>query len=62
MKHYGDVGKINGSKIEPVDIITFGAPCQDLSVNVLTALTKYERLAPVKRQNQQREVLCDLPG
>lgn len=32
MKHYGDVGKINGSKIEPVDIITFGSPCQDMSV------------------------------
>ena len=32
MKHLGDVTKINGSKIEPVDVITFGSPCQDLSV------------------------------
>ena len=32
MKHYGDVSKISGSQIEPVDIITFGSPCQDLSV------------------------------
>jgi len=32
MKHYGDVSKINGSEIEPVDIITFGSPCQDMSV------------------------------
>lgn len=32
MKHLGDVTKINGAKIEPVDIITFGSPCQDLSV------------------------------
>lgn len=32
MKHYGDVSKINGAEVEPVDIITFGAPCQDLSV------------------------------
>lgn len=32
MKHYGDVSKINGSKVEPVDVITFGSPCQDLSV------------------------------
>lgn len=32
MKHYGDISKIDGSKIEPVDIITFGSPCQDLSV------------------------------
>jgi len=32
MKHLGDVSKINGAEIEPVDIITFGSPCQDLSV------------------------------
>lgn len=32
MKHLGDVSKINGSEITPVDIITFGSPCQDLSV------------------------------
>ena len=32
MKQLGDVTKINGGEIEPVDIITFGSPCQDLSV------------------------------
>ena len=32
MKHYGDVSKIKGDEVEPVDIITFGSPCQDLSV------------------------------
>ncbi|PWM78642.1 MAG: DNA (cytosine-5-)-methyltransferase [Phascolarctobacterium sp.] len=32
MCHLGDVSKINGAEIEPVDIITFGSPCQDLSV------------------------------
>ncbi len=32
MKHYGDVNKINGAEVGPVDIITFGSPCQDLSV------------------------------
>ena len=32
MKHLGSVTKINGAEIEPVDIITFGSPCQDLSV------------------------------
>ena len=31
MEHLGDVKKINGAEIEPVDIITFGSPCQDLS-------------------------------
>lgn len=32
MKHLGDITKIDGAEIEPVDIITFGSPCQDLSV------------------------------
>lgn len=32
MKHYGDICKINGAEIEPVDVITGGSPCQDLSV------------------------------
>lgn len=32
MKHLGDITKINGADIESVDVITFGAPCQDLSV------------------------------
>ena len=32
LKHYGDVSKMNGAKIEPVDIITFGSPCQDMSI------------------------------
>lgn len=32
MKHLGDISKINGAEIEPVDIITFGSPCQDLSM------------------------------
>ena len=32
MKHYGDVSKLDGAKIEPVDIITFGSPCQDMSI------------------------------
>lgn len=32
MKHYGDVSKLNGAEVPPVDIITFGSPCQDMSV------------------------------
>ncbi len=32
MKQLGDVTKINGAEVEPVDVITFGSPCQDLSV------------------------------
>ena len=32
MKHYGNISAMDGGKIEPVDIITFGSPCQDMSV------------------------------
>ena len=32
VKHYGNVSDIDGGEIEPVDIITFGSPCQDMSV------------------------------
>lgn len=32
MKHLGDITKIRGDKIEPVDCITFGSPCQGLSM------------------------------
>ena len=32
MEHLGDIYKINGGDIEPVDIISFGSPCQDMSV------------------------------
>ena len=32
MKHYGDISTLKGSELEPVDIITFGSPCQDMSV------------------------------
>nr|DAV46939.1 MAG TPA: Cytosine specific methyltransferase [Caudoviricetes sp.] len=31
MKHLGDITQIRGSGIEPVDCITGGSPCQDLS-------------------------------
>lgn len=32
MKHYGDISKLNGTDLPPVDIITFGSPCTDMSV------------------------------
>jgi DNA (cytosine-5)-methyltransferase 1 len=37
MCHLGDITKINGGDIEPVDIISFGSPCQDLSISGLRA-------------------------
>jgi DNA (cytosine-5)-methyltransferase 1 len=33
MRHLGDIREINGGKIEPVEIISFGSPCQDLSIS-----------------------------
>ena len=32
MEHVGDITKLHGGNLPPVDIITFGSPCQDLSV------------------------------
>lgn len=32
MKHYGNINELSGKEIEPVDIITFGSPCQDMSL------------------------------
>lgn len=32
MTHLGNISEISGAEIEPVDIITFGSPCQDMSV------------------------------
>jgi DNA (cytosine-5)-methyltransferase 1 len=32
MKHLLNVCNISGAEVEPVDIITFGSPCQDMSV------------------------------
>lgn len=42
MKHLGDISKINGAEVEPVDIITFGSPFQDLSVAGKRAGLKHE--------------------
>lgn len=32
MVHLGDITKMGGHTIPPVDVITFGSPCQDLSI------------------------------
>ena len=42
MKHLGSVTDINGGEIEPVDVVTFGSPCQDLSVAGKRAGLKHE--------------------
>ena len=42
MKHLGSVTDVHGDKIEPVDVIAFGSPCQDLSVAGKRAGLKHE--------------------
>lgn len=42
MKHYLNVCDVNGATVEPVDVITFGSPCQDLSVAGKRAGLKHE--------------------
>ena len=32
VKHYGDISAMHGGEVEPVDVITFGSPCQDMSI------------------------------
>ena len=32
MRHLGDVTRVHGGEIEPVDVVTFGSPCQDMSI------------------------------
>ena len=34
VKHYGDITTLDGHELEPVDIITFGSPCTDMSIAV----------------------------
>ena len=43
MKHLGDITKINGAEIDPVDIICGGSPCQGLSVAGVKKGLKDER-------------------
>lgn len=42
MNHLGSITDVHGGDIEPVDIITFGSPCQDLSVAGKRAGLKHE--------------------
>lgn len=44
MRHLGSVTEIDGAKIEPVDIATFGSPCQDMSIAGKRDGLKHEEL------------------
>ena len=50
VRHYGDVSKLSGADLEPVDIITFGSPCFPEGTLILTALP----IGEDGRQSQQR--------
>lgn len=44
MRHLGNVSEISGAEAEPVDVITFGSPCQDMSIAGKRAGIKHEGL------------------
>lgn len=44
MKHLGNVTEINGAEIYPVDIVSFGSPCQDMSVAGKRAGLKHDEM------------------
>lgn len=46
MKHLGDVSKVKGGEIEPVDIITFGSPCHTISTDSRNYIVR--RLTPTE--------------
>ncbi len=48
VKHLGDINGIHGDGIEPVDIITFGSPCTDMSVAGKQSSLFYEAIRIIK--------------
>ena len=51
MVHLGDITKVDGGKIPPVYIITFGSPCQNLSlIGNRSGPVSYTHLDVYKRQ------------
>lgn len=66
MKHYGDITKIDATKIEPVDCIIGGSPCQDLSCAGLRKGIQgersglfFEQIRIVKEMRKQNEIRTD---
>lgn len=62
MKHLGDITQISGTEIEPVDIITFGSPCQDLSVAGKRAGIQGERSGLYKVWDEHGQQLAGYKG
>ena len=69
VKHYGDVNSIRGDEVEPVDIITFGSPCQNLSQSLWHLMPKWlfpsvasvERPAALSSRPCARVMLAGMP-
>ena len=41
MKHYGDIHSLHGGELEPVDVITFGSPCQNYAEEIVIPKLSY---------------------
>lgn len=57
MVHLGDITKMNGAEIEPVDVITFGSPCQNYAE---FGITRTSRLPGMVRVLLVRSLLYSL--
>ena len=42
MQHLGSITEIDGGKIPPVDIISFGSPCQDYAEEIVIPKLPYQ--------------------
>jgi DNA (cytosine-5)-methyltransferase 1 len=42
MEHVGDITKLYGGTLPPVDIITFGSPCQDYAEEIVIPRLSYQ--------------------
>ena len=59
MKHLGDITKIHGDQIEPVDCITFGSPCQDLSIALPQWFWLVQKMRPYLKEKPTLGSLFD---
>jgi site-specific DNA-cytosine methylase len=63
MKHLGDITRIDGTEIEPVDVITFGSPCIDRGANIIcmahgqSNAEILEELSPTLNCNHEQSIV-----
>ena len=57
MVHLGDITKVDGGKIPPVHVITFGSPCQNLykTENFYALLSARKEAQPIAKQQKGRK-------